>query len=405
MHLRLFRRAPLSSLTHARHLSEKLVGRAGEAEGTSLAASLAERCRSFDAAESLAYFRWLVEALPPPQQPLLDAARAYTEDPSVANAAVLTRRAEPPRQNLLRRLNAAPGGTALIVALRVQLQAVLPDHPELAPLDDDLRHLLVSWFNRGFLDLRRIDWNSPAAILEKLIEYEAVHAIRGWGDLRGRLSGSRRCYGFFHPALPGEPLIFVEVALTDEISDAIAPLIDPPAGSISPSAPTTAIFYSISNCQRGLRGISFGNLLIKQITAQLKAEHPSLKTFATLSPVPGFRRWLDARTSSAPAPQGDELRRLCAQYLCGDDSTKRQTADPVARFHLSNGARLERINLAADTSGKGLAQSHGVMVNYRYLPERIDANVQRFLTDGHVATAPPIARLLGRSAGLHEGRA
>ena len=402
MHLRLFRRTPVSSLTHARHLSEKLIGRAGEAEGTSLAASLADRCRSFDDDEQLTYFRWLVDALPPLQPALLDAARAYTGDPSVANAARLTRHAEPRRQNLLRRLNAAPGGTALIVSLRAQLQRLLPDHPELQPLEDDMRHLLVSWFNRGFLDLRRIDWNSPAAILEKLIEYEAVHAIRGWDDLRGRLSGSRRCYGFFHPALPGEPLIFVEVALTDGISDAIGPLIDPaaPAGT---AKPTTAIFYSISNCQRGLRGISFGNLLIKQITTQLKAEHPSLRTFATLSPVPGFRRWLDAREGD-PAPKDDELRQLCAHYLCGDDAVVRQTSDPVAKFHLSNGARLERINLAADPSAKGLAQSHGVMVNYRYLPEQIDANVQRFLTDGQVAISPPIAKLLGRPAALHEGR-
>ncbi|MEO7135837.1 MAG: malonyl-CoA decarboxylase family protein [Vicinamibacterales bacterium] len=404
MHLRLFRRPPQSLVTQAQHLSEKLIDRAGEAEGTSAAAKLAELCRSFDATDNLAYFRWLVDALPPPRQPLLDAALAYTKEQSVANAAVLTRRAEPPRQNLLRRLNAAPGGTALIVALRVRLQSLLPDHPELAPLDDDLRHLLVSWFNRGFLELRRIDWNSPAAILEKLIQYEAVHAIRGWEDLRGRLSGSRRCYGFFHHALPGEPLIFVEVALTDLVSDAIGPLIDPPSASVSAPTPTTAMFYSISNCQDGLRGISFGNLLIKQITAQLKAEHPSIKNFATLSPVPGLRRWLDARTS-APAPQGDELRRLCALYLCGDDATRRQTTDPVAKFHLSNGARLERINLAADTSKKGLAQSYGVMVNYLYLPELIDVNVQRFMTDGHVPTSPPIARLLGRSVSPHRRRA
>lgn len=394
MLLQLFRRAPISTLTHAQHLSEKLIGRTGEADGTQLATSLAQCCRSFDAAEYLAYFEWLVEAMPPPHDALHAAAQTYADDPSVANAAVLTRRAEPRRQHLLRRLNAAPGGTALIVAMREQLQPLLPDHPGLVPLEDDLRHLLISWFNRGFLDLRRIDWNSPAAILEKLIEYEAVHLIRDWHDLRGRLSGSRRCYGFFHPALPGEPLIFVEVALTDAISDAIGPLIDPAAETLARAAPNTAIFYSISNCQRGLRGISFGNMLIKQITAQLKAELPSLRTFATLSPVPGLRRWLTGQIGEAP-PSDAELRGLCAQYLCGDNDGKHRTIDPVAKFHLSNGARLERINLAADPSPKGLAQSHGVMVNYRYLPEQIDANAQRFLEDGKVAMAPPIAKLIG----------
>lgn len=394
MLLQLFRRPQVSALAHARHLSEKLIGRTGEAEGTQLAASLAQCCRSFDSAEYLAYFEWLVEALPPPQQALRAAAQSYVDDPSVENAAVLTRRAEPRRQNLLRRLNAAPGGTALLVAMREQLQSFLPDHSGLAPLEDDLRHLLISWFNRGFLDLRRIDWNSPAAILEKLIEYEAVHMIRDWDDLRGRLSGSRRCYGFFHPALPGEPLIFVEVALTDAVSDAIGPLIDPATGSGTIAAPKTAIFYSISNCQHGLRGISFGNMLIKQITAQLKAEHPSLRTFATLSPVPGLRRWLDAQIGEI-LPSDAELLGHCARYLCGDNDGQHQTIDPVAKFHLSNGARLERINLFADSSPKGLAQSHGVMVNYRYLPDQIDANAKRFIEDGKIAIAPPIAKLLG----------
>lgn len=395
MRLRLFRRPQVSTLTHAQQLSEKLIGRTGEAEGTHLATSLAECCRTFDAAEHLAYFQWLVAAMPPPQEALCKAAQTYVDDPSVGNAALLTRHAEPRRQHLLRRLNAAPGGTALIVAMREQLQALLPVHPELAPLEDDLRHLLVSWFNRGFLDLRRIDWNTPAAILEKLIEYEAVHRIKGWDDLRGRLSGSRRCYGFFHPALPGEPLIFIEVALTDKISDFIEPLIDPAADSHAIAAPTTAIFYSISNCQRGLRGISFGNLLIKQITAQLKAEHPTLRTFATLSPVPGFRAWLEARLGKGPVPSESELRRLCAAYLCGNDSEQRQAVDPVAKFHLSNGARLERINVAADLSAKGLAQSYGVMVNYLYLPEQIEANVYRYLVEGKIAAAPTIANLVG----------
>jgi malonyl-CoA decarboxylase len=343
------------------------------------------------------FFRWLVLELGPPQEDLLLAAASYVSDPCITNAAQLTIAAEPQRQELLRRLNTAPGGTALIVKLRSKLLTLLGDHPDLEPLDTDMRHLLASWFNRGFLELRRIDWHTSATILEKLIEYEAVHAIRGWDDLRGRLDGDRRCYGFFHPALPEEPLIFVEVALTHGISDAIAPLLAHPPERREAEKPTTAVFYSISNCQGGLRGISFGNYLIKQIAADLRAETPSLETFTTLSPVPGFRHWLEKQVKQ-PSSSGElaELAYLCARYLTEGAASRNKSKinDPVATFHLSNGARLERIDLNADTSLKGQRQSCGLMVNYRYVTEDIEANQEAFLSRGRVAVSSEVRALL-----------
>ena len=388
------RRRQPAPLERAIALSERLVTRAGEADGTRVATALAGTVASLNPPALLAYFRWLVSDCGPPPTELLAAAGAYVAEPNVANAARVTRAAEPARQELLRRINTASGGTALIVGLRATLLGLLTDHPELEPLEADMRHLLASWFNRGFLKLRRIDWHTSAAILEKLIAYEAVHTIASWDDLRGRLGGDRRCYGFFHPELPEEPLIFIEVALTDSISDAIAPLLAHPPERSEPPAPTTAIFYSISNCQRGLRGISFGNFLIKQIAAELKAETPSLETFATLSPVPGFRRWLDARGRGP----GDDLAALCATYLTTGK------ADPVGAFHLANGARLERINLNADLSEKGRRQSYGVMVNYRYLADAIEANHEAFVGRDKVATSSTVKALRKRGVALNETR-
>lgn len=385
------RAVPPSALEQAIALSERLLGPTGEAEGTGLATRLAAACRAFDDNQRLLYFQWLVDSLRPPGDVLEAAARSYLAQPSVGNAALLTRAAEPHRQQLLRHLNTASGGTALVVGLRAQLLGELAGHPALTPLEDDFRHLLGSWFNRGFLELRQIDWQSPAAILEKLIAYEAVHAISGWDDLRSRLADDRRCYGFFHPALPGEPLIFVEVALTGDMSRAIAPLLDE-RRVVATISPTTAIFYSISNCQPGLRGVSFGNLLIKQITMLLAAEFPSLRCFATLSPVPSFRSWLDGhQLSNAP----EDLMRLCARYLTANRlAVASATTDPVAHFHLSNGARLERVNPGADLSEKGARQSYGMMVNYCYHRDSIDLNMARYARDGVVARSAAVNLLL-----------
>jgi malonyl-CoA decarboxylase len=331
-----------------------------------------------------------------------------------------------------------PAGTALLVGMRALLLTQLRRHRELKPLDADLKHLLSSWFNRGFLELRRIDWDTPAAILEKLIAYEAVHEIAGWADLRRRLAPDRRCFAFFHPALANEPLIFVEVALTRGMASAIAPLLQdevrPNGGGSSGGRPDTAIFYSISNCQPGLRGVSFGNLLIKQVVEGLQAELPGLKRFATLSPVPGFRRWLERRVAGGArgllrdeeraaikaaagrpgakgafrallaAPEFPEeaaiaaaleapLMRLCAEYLTAENGGKGPD-DPVARFHLGNGARLERINWRANVARRGLDESYGLMVNYLYDPATIEANHEAFLHAGTVARSAAIDALL-----------
>ena len=306
--------------------------------------------------------------------------------------------------------------------LREDLLERLPEHPELKPLDDDLVHLFSAWFNRGFLILRKIDWSTPASTLEKIMRYEAVHAIEGWDDLRRRLEPrDRRLFAFFHPALADEPLIFVQVALTDHIPNAIHPLLAPSRPEAAPKAPTTAVFYSISNAQKGLAGISFGNFLIKQVVEDLRRETPSLTTFVTLSPAPSFAKWLagelanetsdlltpdDRRVLALLARPGwtekaavveaadRTLAALAAQYYLKAKTPSGRPVDAVARFHLGNGARLERINMMADLSNRGLAQSHGVMVNYLYDLGYIEHNHEAFAQRGDVAASSAVRKLL-----------
>jgi malonyl-CoA decarboxylase len=304
--------------------------------------------------------------------------------------------------------------------MRKEIAGRLHDEPTLRLLDSDLKHLFASWFNRGFLELRRIDWQSPAAVLEKLIAYEAVHEIHGWDDLRRRLAPDRRCFAFFHPALPDDPLIFVEVALVEGLAGAVQPLLvqdsDDDAARNRAARADTAIFYSISNCQDGLRGISFGNFLIKQVVEELKNELQHLTRFSTLSPVPGFRRWLTKRLASTGDPAAallarietsagrldtlecdDSLKplimRFCAAYLTRHASTK-EPADPVARFHLRNGARLERINWLGNTAPRGIQESFGIMVNYLYDIETIESNHEAFVNDGTVMRSADVDALL-----------
>jgi malonyl-CoA decarboxylase len=329
-------------------------------------------------------------------------------------------------------MNIAPGATALLVGMRETLLSAIPKQPELKPLEQDLRHLLTSWFNRGFLELRRIDWNTSAAVLEKVIAYEAVHEIRGWNDLRRRLAPDRRCFAFFHPSLPDEPLVFVEVALCQGLASKIEPLLSVKTSRDDFARPDTAIFYSISNCQPGLRGISFGNFLIKQVVEELRAELSDLRRFATLSPIPSFRRWLNEQVSadgessivpeelmamskrasvgSAKSPTTfldidpneaehldgaikTALQRLLASYLTAANAGK-GPEDPVARFHLGNGARLDRINWAANLSDRGMAESLGMMVNYIYEPDMIESNHEQFANEGRVAHSPEVGDLL-----------
>ena len=381
----------------ARLLARDLLSGRGEASGAARARELLGVLAALDADARLEFCRALATDYLPDPARLRAAAEAYLADPTPERASILADAAEPPRQELLRRMNQAHGGTAALVALRQFVLRALRAHPELAPLDSDLRHLFASWFNRGFLELRRIDWNTPASVLEKLIQYEAVHEIQGWDDLRRRLAIDRRCFAFFHPALPGDPLIFVEVALVRGLSSAVAPLL---VEDVAPENDAdTAIFYSISNCQDGLRGISFGNFLIKQVVEELKQELPQIRQFSTLSPVPGFRRWVEKRPDAPQAlgakdiddlaPLQTELTRLAAIYL-----TDPVGRDPVARFHLGNGARLERINWMGNPAPRGMQESFGVMVNYLYDPDSIEANHEAYATGGRVARSVAVEALL-----------
>ncbi|MFN0090680.1 MAG: malonyl-CoA decarboxylase domain-containing protein [Acidimicrobiales bacterium] len=370
----------------------------------------------------------------------IEARRAVTvrdalDQHELAAADLALRRAlTPPRARLLTLFNGLDHGLALLVELRAELLPLLAQDARLRSLEVDLEGLLKSWFDIGLLELRRLSWDSPAALLEKLIRYEAVHSISSWADLKNRLDSDRRCYAFFHPGMPDEPLIFVEVALVSGLADNVGPLLDTDAPLGDPGRADTAIFYSISNCQPGLAGINLGDFLIKRVVRRLAAELPSLKTFATLSPMPGFRRWLDARLAeegdrafrdaetaalaaaldgAGPAevmarlladPSWPEepsragalrpaLVRLGARYLI-QERARGRAIDPVANFHLSNGASVERINFLANASPQGIAQSAGLMVNYRYDLSSIDANVEAYLATGRSAAAGALTRLL-----------
>lgn len=403
-------------------LCEALLSGRGEASGVALAEEILGEYGRLPAADKEAFFRALRDRFSADPQSVRAAIRAYDDAPDdPACLRQLHVVSEPRRQELIRRLNLAPGGTRALVDMRADLLKVLPHHPGLRDVDQDFEHLLSSWFNRGFLVMKRIDWSTPAAILEKIIEYEAVHEIDGWDDLRRRIGlEDRRLYAFFHPALVDDLLIFVEVALTKEMPGAIAPILAEERAELQPQNAATAVFYSISNCQKGLRGISFGNFLIKQVVEELRRELPALKTFVTLSPVPGFARWLSRRLDAAEqaaemllAPDlagaltrsdwpddtliSDRLETvlpaLCAHYLIREKDRNGRPVDPVARFHLGNGARLERINWRGDLSTNGLAQAHGFMVNYLYDLRYIEKNHESFAASGVVAASSAVTRM------------
>jgi len=366
-------------------LLRTLISERGEATGAVLARRAVALYRGLDEAGREHLFQKLARDFAPDRDQVLKAAVAYHGDPSPAHLAALQRVAEPARQEVFRRMNMAPGGTAALVQMRKELLESMKAHPELEAVDHDLTHLLGSWFNRGFLELRRIDWGTPAAILEKLIAYEAVHRIQGFPDLKRRLERDRRCFAFFHPALKDEPLIFVEVAFVNDLPAEVGPILAMESAVGDPRRARCAVFYSITSCQPGLRGISFGNFLIKQVAEDLHAELPNLKTFATLSPIPGFRRWAAKKLGPA-APQTPEsieasrerLESLAAWYLTREWSGG-QAIDSVARFHLGNGARLERLDWMADPSDRGLAQSFGLMVNYVYDLGDVERNHEEYV--------------------------
>jgi malonyl-CoA decarboxylase len=404
-------------LERAKQLAATLLSERSQASGALIARQLRELLSVLDASDRHGFQRYLATEFQPDGVALRTAAERYLTDGTAEAAAALARAADPPRQELLRRINMAPGGIGALIAMRSEIASCLRTEPELTLLDADLKHLFASWFNRGFIELRRVDWQTPAAVLEKLIAYEAVHEIKGWDDLRRRLAPDRRCFGFFHPALPGEPLIFVEVALVEGLATAVQPLLskdtDAAAARERAARADTAIFYSISNCQDGLRGVAFGNFLIKQVVEELKVEFPQLKRFSTLSPVPGFRQWLGKRLANGSDPntalllqlesggwwndpaQSEKLRvpllRLCARYLTRQPSIR---IDPVARFHLGNGARLERINWLGNTAPRGIQESFGIMVNYLYDIEAIESNHEAFVNDGTVMRSADVDALL-----------
>ena len=411
-------------------LGEMLLSRRGEASGVVLAQTLLATYAAAQPPERLAFLKALAERFGPDRGRIDEAIEAIRRDPTPQALEALHAAAEPRRQELIRRLNLAPGGTAALVRMREDLLADLPRNEDLKSLDRDFAHLFSSWFNRGFLVLRRIDWTTPANILEKIIRYEAVHAIATWDDLRNRLEPEdRRCYGFFHPQLVDEPLIFVEVALTRTIPDAIGPLLDLSRTPTPAPETTTAVFYSISNTQKGLGGVSFGNFLITQVVENLKLDLPNLKTFVTLSPVPNFAAWLarerkteasaclDASARDAlaildePAWHEDpakvekvkaSLLHAAAYYFLKAKNAKGRPVDPVARFHLGNGARLERLNFLGDLSPKGLKQSHGLMVNYLYALDEIEANHEAFAEKGTVAASAAVRKALRTDLPSHD---
>ncbi len=397
-----------------------LLSERGEASGAAIAADILATYRSLDAAGRAAAFRLMRDDLGADGNALRTAAQAFLDTPSDTAAADLYDAATPHRLELLRRLNLAPGGTRALVEMRADLLGELADDRTLAGVDRDFERLFDVWFNRGFLVLRRIDWSSPASVLSQIIAYEAVHEIHDWDDLRRRIDPpDRRCYAFFHPALVDEPLIFVEVALTRSIPEAIGPILAAEREIVPPGEATTAVFYSISNCQTGLRGVSFGSFLLKQVVEDLARDLPGLRSFVTLSPVPGFAVWLAGVAADADhplaapaaqavaalavpdwplAPEAAALAKavlpLAAHYFLRERGRSGRPLDPVARFHLGNGARLERLDWLADPTPKGLEQSHGLMVNYLYERSEIEANHEAYARSGKVVAAPGVSRLL-----------
>ena len=430
----------LEKLAKARNLSKannaikRLISERGESNAISMADDVVTNYRKLSKDQHIQFFGFIFEKLNPNADAVMKAAQSYAAEANARNYVHLQRVVEAPRQELFRRLNRASQGTAAVVEMRRDLLQILDKKPEFTAVDFDMRHLLSSWFNPGFLKMHQVDWKSPAEVQEKLIQHEAVHAIDGWDDLRRRLQPDRRCFAFFHPQLPNEPLIFVEVALLPEIPSVIAPLVDKKAETVEQvSQFKVAAFYSISNCEPGLRGVSMGNFLIKRVAKELQAEFPSLKTFITLSPVPGFIDWvaaganlgdaaseklkppvkvareqalatLDLATRSwserlsggwhpdqASQKEKDALLCLVSIYLALG-STGRQ-GNPVAKFHLGNGAKLHQINWAGDLSRKGLRQSAGLMVNYLYDLGSVEENHERF-ANGEAMYSRAVSKLM-----------
>lgn len=400
-------------------LARKLISNRGEASSVALANQLLRAWHNLDTEGRLTWFELLASDFGPDNKRLGKAVETWRDKPSALAASHLASASEPQRQELFRRINLAPGGTSTLVGMRAELLGHLKTRPHLRVVDLDLVHLFSSWFNRGFLMMTRIDWSSPASILEKIIRYEAVHEIQDWDELKRRVQPhDRRCFAFIHPQMPQEPLIFVEVALTSGIPGEIHGLLRRDRPLLDQARADTAVFYSISNTQAGLKGISFGNFLIKQVVEDLLRDLPNLNTFVTLSPIPGFASWLRRERANATSDEstpfqvldkpnwhqdagartalGTLLTKAAAVYLAEAKDDAARPLDPVARFHLGNGARLERVNANADLSPNGLKQSHGAMVNYLYDLPSIELNHESFANKGEVVCSKAVRKLLER---------
>ncbi|MHA6326438.1 malonyl-CoA decarboxylase [Roseivivax sp. CAU 1753] len=382
-------------------LAEALVSARGEVSGQALAGEILAQYAALDDDGKGRFFDHLARNMNIAPDQVRDALDRYEHEGSQHSYRAFLAAVEPTRQEFIRRLNQVPGGTEQLVKMRTDLLRLSKDRPELQALDLDFQHLFASWFNRGFLVLRPISWDSPAQLLEKIIAYEAVHAIDSWDDMRRRVApDDRRCFAFFHPSMPNEPLIFVEVALTRGVPGSVQALLAEDRDGIDAARANTAVFYSISNCQKGLAGISFGSSLIKQVVADLAAELPGLKTFVTLSPIPGLARWM---TETAPhhwPAEGETLRALAAHYLVNARRDTGGPVDPVARFHLGNGAQVHAVHAGADTSANGLRQSGGAMVNYLYDLKKASQNHEGYATAYAVAASGEVRALAAQGAKL-----
>ena len=396
-------------------LLKKLMGTVGEVSGIVTARQVLDHYSALENELKLEFFKSLERNFNAEERLVEKAFEKYKKNPSSANLNALSKVAEPQRHELLRRLNSTPDATHNLVSMRKDLLGYLKAHAELQSVDDDFVRLFSSWFGRGFLVLQTINWSTSAAILERIIRYEAVHEIKDWDDLRSRIEPSnRRCFAFFHPALADEPLIFVEVALTKEIPNSIDSILqDRDVRDNEVAEYKTATFYSISNCQPGLKNISFGNFLIKQVVQELQVEFPSIKKFVTLSPIPGFHEWLNDPNNSKGTELADlteEIKRLSlsADVIENNGEVIKKGAfnyllrakkgkyplDPVARFHLGNGASIHQLNEGADLSEKGISQSRGTMVNYLYDLNHIEENHEAYATEGGIEYSDKLKPLL-----------
>lgn len=372
---------------------ESVMSSSGEVSSLVYAEHLLTLIETLDENDLVVFLKKLSENYDIDPETLSKASKEYSANKTQQNLQKISQSSEPQWVELFRRLNTTPNGTVRLVRLREKIRSLVKSNPDIAFFDSSLLSLFKSWFNPSFLVLEKIDWSTPANILEKIIEYEAVHEINSWDDLRARLAPEdRRCFAFFHPLIPDEPLIFVEVALCNEIPKTINEVIKIDRDVIEYKDINTAVFYSISNCQDGLSGISFGNFLIKKVAHKLKQELDDLNRFVTLSPVPGFVRWLKTK-SLENSLDDNTLMTQALIYLTESEREDNLPNDPVAKFHLGNGAILEQINLNADESAKGIAQSKGLMVNYLYNLELLEKNHELFFKTKNVQESDGIKSL------------